>query len=179
MYLPFSLHFIFSVSVFLFFCFLSFFVCFFFAFFLLSIFQCPLVLSLLYCLIGLEQAQIDMDKVLEQDPSTFQYDELYDDINEKRRAKDPRLAPKDKTKVQPKYIKNLLVNADKRKLDDELRLERLAQRDREREGDEFADKDKFVTQAYKDKMVKLRQLQEEQDRQEVLERMSMAFYGNT
>lgn len=36
------------------------------------------------------------------------------------------------------------------------------QREREAEGDEFADKDKFVTQAYKDQMAEVRKAEEEE-----------------
>jgi coiled-coil domain-containing protein 55 len=36
------------------------------------------------------------------------------------------------------------------------------QRERELEGDEFEDKDKFVTQAYKDQMAEVRRVEEEE-----------------
>ncbi len=60
-------------------------------------------------------------KVLEQDAGAYLYDEVYDDIDTKRRMKDPRLAAKEPGQAKPKYIKNLLATADKRKLDEELR----------------------------------------------------------
>ena len=49
---------------------------------------------------------------------------------------------------QPKYINNLLKFAEARKKEDERRIERQVQKEREAEGDEFADKDAFVTSAY-------------------------------
>jgi coiled-coil domain-containing protein 55 len=38
----------------------------------------------------------------------------------------------------------------------------MIQREREAEGDEFADKDAFVTQAYKDQMAEVRRAEEEE-----------------
>ena len=38
----------------------------------------------------------------------------------------------------------------------------MMQREREMEGDEFADKDAFVTQAYKDQMAEVRRAEEEE-----------------
>ncbi len=40
--------------------------------------------------------------------------------------------------------------------------EKMIQREREMEGDEFKDKDAFVTQAYKDQMAELRKAEEEE-----------------
>lgn len=46
---------------------------------------------------------------------------------------------------------------------DHLRAEeKMMQREREMEGDEFADKEKFVTQAYKDQMEEVRRAEEEE-----------------
>ena len=42
--------------------------------------------------------------------------------------------------------------ADLRKRDHLIAEEKMIQREREMEGDEFADKEKFVTQAYKDQL---------------------------
>jgi coiled-coil domain-containing protein 55 len=38
----------------------------------------------------------------------------------------------------------------------------MIQREREAEGDEFADKDRFVTQAYKDQLAEMRKAEEEE-----------------
>lgn len=42
----------------------------------------------------------------------------------------------------------------------------MIQREREAEGDEFADKDKFVTQAYKDQMAEVRRAEAEEKKRE-------------
>ena len=49
---------------------------------------------------------------------------------------------------QPKYIGNLLKHAEVRKKEEERRVERQVQKERESEGKEFADKEAFVTSAY-------------------------------
>lgn len=50
--------------------------------------------------------------------------------------------------LQPKYIANLLKSAAVRKREQERRIERGVQKERENEGDQFADKESFVTAAY-------------------------------
>ena len=42
----------------------------------------------------------------------------------------------------------------------------MIQREREAEGEEFADKDQFVTQAYKDQMAEVRKAEEEEKQRE-------------
>lgn len=42
----------------------------------------------------------------------------------------------------------------------------MIQREREMEGDEFTDKEAFVTQAYKDQMVEVRKAEEEERQRE-------------
>lgn len=62
---------------------------------------------------------------------------------------------------QPRYIQSLLVQAEKRKIEYERRNERLIQKERETEGNEFKDKEAFVTSSYKKKLEELKKLDEE------------------
>uniref|UniRef100_A0A2S2QVN6 Nuclear speckle splicing regulatory protein 1 n=2 Tax=Sipha flava TaxID=143950 RepID=A0A2S2QVN6_9HEMI len=62
---------------------------------------------------------------------------------------------------KPRYIQNLLVQAEKRKIEYERRNERLIQKERETEGNEFKDKEAFVTSSYKKKLEELKKLDEE------------------
>ena len=55
-----------------------------------------------------------------------------------------------------------IASAATRKLDRIRAEEKMLERERELEGDEFADKDKFVTQAYKDQMAEVRRQEEEE-----------------
>jgi len=68
-----------------------------------------------------------------------------------------------------KYIENLLKTAEKRKLEDEARNERLVQKERENEGDMFKDKEAFVTGAYRKKMEDLEKVKEEERRRDQLD----------
>lgn len=70
---------------------------------------------------------------------------------------------------QPKYIQNLLTAAENRKKEDERRTERKVQKEREDEGDEFRDKEAFVTSAYKKKMEEMQSAEEAERRQAQIE----------
>lgn len=67
---------------------------------------------------------------------------------------------------QPKYINSLLTFAATRKLDHLRAEEKMMQREREAEGDQYMDKESFVTQAYKDQMEEVRKAEEEEKKRE-------------
>lgn len=104
---------------------------------------------------------------LAEDATIFQYDEVYDDIESKR--KEAKLAKKSAAARQPKYITKLLVTAEKRKLENERRVERQVQKDREAEGEEFKDKESFVTSAYRKKLEEMKEAEELEKRETYLE----------
>lgn len=54
-----------------------------------------------------------------------------------------------------------MVQAEKRKLEYERRNERIIQKEREQEGDQFRDKEAFVTSSYKKKLEEIKKLDEE------------------
>lgn len=110
------------------------------------------------------QTKIDMQRALEQDSTVYQYDEVYDQMEKGKQDKYQR----DKDR-KPKYIQKLLVSAEKRKIENERRIERQVQKEREAEGDEFKDKETFVTAAYKKKLEEFAKLDAEQRRQDMLE----------
>ncbi|KAI8990780.1 coiled-coil domain-containing protein 55-domain containing protein [Mycotypha africana] len=85
-------------------------------------------------------------KALEEDPNIFDYDAVYDDLKEVERKKKEAVKP---TSTKPKYIQNLLEMAEIRKRDRLLAQERKVAREREEEGEEFADREVFVTEAFK------------------------------
>lgn len=76
---------------------------------------------------------------------------------------------------KPKYISGLLTSAATRRLDHLRAEEKMIQREREAEGDEFRDKDAFVTQAYKDQMAEVRRAEEEERRREGMYHMATAL----
>ncbi|XP_075156528.1 uncharacterized protein LOC142229834 [Haematobia irritans] len=106
------------------------------------------------------------EKALAEDPTVFQYDELYDDMENKR---EEEKKVKSNEPKKPKYITKLLETAERRKLENELRVERQVQKEREAEGEEFKDKEAFVTSSYRKKLEEMRKLEEQNKRDDYLE----------
>ncbi|KAL1502120.1 hypothetical protein ABEB36_007312 [Hypothenemus hampei] len=113
-----------------------------------------------------KQDIIHQQRALKEDPTVFQYDEVYDEMENKK--KESKLARKDLDK-KPKYINRLLAAADRRKRENEKRIIRQVQMERETEGEEFKDKESFVTSTYKKKLEEMKALEEQEKREEYLE----------
>lgn len=114
------------------------------------------------------RAKIIQDDALKEDPTIFQYDEVYDEMAANREE-----AKKAKTTEvkEAKYINRLMVAAEKRKLENESRMERKVQKERDAEGDKYSDKEVFVTSAYRAKLEALKKAEEESRREEYLEQI--------
>ncbi|CAI7638059.1 unnamed protein product [Penicillium glandicola] len=97
----------------------------------------------------------------ELDPLIYSYDEVYDSLHAK-----PAKASVETKSETPKYMQNLLQSAEIRKRDQLRAKDRQLAREREAEGEEFNDKEKFVTSAYKAQQVELRKAEEEEARRE-------------
>ncbi|KAG8683109.1 hypothetical protein FRC08_014524 [Ceratobasidium sp. 394] len=117
-----------------------------------------------------------MDAELKVDNTVFQYDEVWDGMKlaEAKAKAQKEDNPEDR---KPKYMKNLLDTAATRRLDHLRAEEKMMQREREAEGDEFADKEKFVTQAYKDQMAEVRRAEAEEKAREEAERQKNKGLG--
>ncbi|XP_062105536.1 uncharacterized protein LOC133817143 [Humulus lupulus] len=107
-------------------------------------------------------------KALEEDPLAFDYDGVYDEM----KSKTTQPQTQDLEERKPKYIQNLLRKAELRQKEQEIVYERKLSKERSKEDHLYADKDKFVTSAYKKKLAeqakwmeeeRLRQLREEKD----------------
>lgn len=108
-----------------------------------------------------------MDAEKKIDETVFEYDEVWDRMQEaKLRQKEAK--EQDAMERKPKYIQGLLTSAATRKLDHLRAEEKMMQLEREAEGDEFRDKEVFVTQAYKDQMEEVRKAEEEEKAREEL-----------
>ncbi|KAI9588975.1 hypothetical protein GQX74_007144, partial [Glossina fuscipes] len=107
-----------------------------------------------------------LKKALAENPTIFQYDELYDDMENKRTEE--QLAKRREPK-QAKYIMKLIGSKEKRKLEHELCIERQVQKEREAEGGKFKDKESFVTTTYRKKLEEMRKLEEQSKRDDYLE----------
>ncbi|KAJ3186562.1 hypothetical protein HDU85_007382 [Gaertneriomyces sp. JEL0708] len=116
-------------------------------------------------------AEEEYKKALEEDPNVFDYDAVYDDLKkaeqQKKKSKDN---PDGGVLKKPRYMEALLKNAAKRKIELERVELRKVQREREQEGDEFGDKEKFVTGAYKQHLEELKKIEEEEKRREEMEK---------
>ncbi|KAG6330092.1 hypothetical protein ID866_8999 [Astraeus odoratus] len=114
-------------------------------------------------------AQKRIEKELNVDPTVYQYDEVWDKIQDvKQRQKEAKEA--DSKQRKPKYIEGLLTSAATRRLDRLRAEEKMLQHEREMEGNEFVDKESFVTQAYKDQMAEVRKAEEEEKQREEAEK---------
>jgi len=114
------------------------------------------------------QATQVIKKALKEDPSVYQYDELYDEMEQKREnAKE--LSTKDR---KPKYIEKLIKATEMRQKEYEAKLERDVQKEREAEGDKFKDKEAFVTGAYRKKMEDMEREKEELARKDAIDEMT-------
>ncbi|KAB8616654.1 hypothetical protein FH972_025989 [Carpinus fangiana] len=106
-----------------------------------------------------------MDEATAIDATIYDYDTHYDAIHAKDAAK--KAAERaDAASGKPKYMENLLAAAETRKRDQLRAKDKQLQREREAEGDEFADKEKFVTEAYKAQQEEVRKIEEEEKRKE-------------
>lgn len=114
-----------------------------------------------------KQTKLNMAKALKEDATIFQYDEIYENLDKTKSSGVNKSAEKKEEK--PKYIHNLLKNAERRKREQEHRIERMVQKEREAEGEMFADKESFVTSAYRAKLEEFKKMEEEEERMDRLE----------
>lgn len=110
-----------------------------------------------------------MEQEMKVDATVYQYDEVWDRMQEVK-LKQKEAKEVDSKQRKPKYIEGLLTSAATRRLDHLRAEEKMMQREREAEGDEFADKEAFVTQAYKDQMAEVRRAEEEERQREEAEK---------
>lgn len=113
-----------------------------------------------------KQTKLDMQKALDEDPTIYQYDEVYDDLERSKGQSDSVSKQKEK---KSKYIQKLLKTAERRKKEQEHRIERMVQKEREAEGEMYADKESFVTSAYRAKLEEFKKMEEEEAKMNRLE----------
>lgn len=112
-----------------------------------------------------KQTKLDIQRALNEDPTIYQYDEVYDNMERNKSQSDVK---KEKEK-KPRYIQKLLKTAERRKKEQEHRVERMVQKEREAEGEMYADKESFVTSAYRAKLEEFKEMEEEEARMSRLE----------
>ncbi|XP_065765787.1 nuclear speckle splicing regulatory protein 1 isoform X1 [Muntiacus reevesi] len=116
---------------------------------------------------AMKQTKLEIQKALAEDSTVYEYDSIYDEMQKKKEESNPRLLlGKDR---KPKYIHNLLKAVEIRKKEQEKRMEKKIQREREMEKGEFDDKEAFVTSAYKKKLQERAEEEERERRAAALE----------
>ncbi|MCJ1252897.1 hypothetical protein MMC24_000703 [Lignoscripta atroalba] len=95
------------------------------------------------------------------DPRIYDYDSVYDSLHAKSKA-----ATSSSDDKRPKYMSNLLAAAEVRKRDQLRAKDKMLVKEREAEGEEFADKEKFVTEAYKAQQEEVKRMEEEEAQRE-------------
>ncbi|GBB91067.1 hypothetical protein RclHR1_18190002 [Rhizophagus clarus] len=119
---------------------------------------------------------------LEEDPTVYSYDEVYDEMkNAEKKTLQALKGLSGVSSNKPRYVNDLLRASEIRKRDYMLAQERKIQKEREAEGDEFDDKEKFVTQAYKEQQEELKKAEEEERKREknaIGSNDSTKFYRN-
>ena len=114
------------------------------------------------------QTQLDISRALTDDPNVYEYDSIYDEMKSQKES-NSSITSKSKEKSEPKYINSLLKFSENRKKENERRIERKIQKERELEGNQFEDKEQFVTNAYKQKLNEMRVAEERDRREEAIE----------
>lgn len=114
----------------------------------------------------MKQTQIEIQKALREDPTVYEYDAVYDEMEEKKKAANVKVPEKDR---KPKYIEGLLKSAAARKREFERTVERQVQKEREKEEGQFNDKEAFVTEAFRKKMQEQAEEEERLKRQEAID----------
>ena len=88
-----------------------------------------------------KQTQIEIEKALHQDPTAFEYDEIYDKLEEQKNKIDPKAAAAKEKSNEPKYIAGIMKAAAKRQMEFEKLQERKVAKERQAEGDLWKDKE--------------------------------------
>eukprot|EP00954_Amorphochlora_amoebiformis_P017827 1321787-Amorphochlora_amoeboformis.AAC.1 len=88
------------------------------------------------------------EEALAEDPTVFQYDEVLDDIQQKRDDK-AKAVKAEKRARKSRYIENLLKKAKEREIEQAIIEERVLLKERKENDHMFGDKDKYVTSGYK------------------------------
>ncbi|VDK70653.1 unnamed protein product [Litomosoides sigmodontis] len=100
------------------------------------------------------QARRDHERALAEDPTIFDYDNVYDELQAKKNQKIAEIKAADKER-KSKYAEQILEAHKKRLLAQQSREERKQQKEREAEAGQFDDKEKFVTSAYKKQLAEM------------------------
>jgi coiled-coil domain-containing protein 55 len=112
-------------------------------------------------------AQRMQQEALKQDPSVFQFDEVYDNIQKQKEEKEQNLLQKQLTEgTKSKYIENLVKIAQERKKERERARDRKLAKILNEEKAVYGETEVFVTSSYKKKLQEQKKWEEEERRKE-------------
>ncbi|XP_077241341.1 uncharacterized protein LOC143881894 [Tasmannia lanceolata] len=114
---------------------------------------------------ALKEIEEQHKKALEEDPTVFDYDGVYDEMKEKI----ARPIVQDRQERKSKYIERLMEKAKERERVHEIVYERKIAKERSKDDHLFADKEKFVTSGYKKKLAEQAKWFEEERLRELRE----------
>lgn len=94
----------------------------------------------------------DIEQVLLQDETAFEFDSVYHELQAER-ATQAAAHQQQKRERKARYVQDLLKHAEAREREHAIILERRLLRERAAEDHLFGDKERFVTSAYKQKLL--------------------------
>lgn len=94
----------------------------------------------------------ELEQVLMQDETAYEYDTLYDSFQESRAAA-AKAHQEEKRRRESRYIEDLLKQAEFREKEHNIIYERRLLKEREKEDELYGDKERFITSAYKKKLL--------------------------
>ncbi|KAF9611860.1 hypothetical protein IFM89_036504 [Coptis chinensis] len=115
---------------------------------------------------ALKDVEEQHKKALEDDPTVFDYDGVYDQMKE---AAVVRPLVQDREQRQSKYIGRLMEKAKQREQEHEIIYERKLAKERSKDEHIYKDKDKYITSAYKKKLAEQEKWMQEERRRELRE----------
>ena len=93
------------------------------------------------------------DDALGEDPSVFDYDGVYDTMKASETTTHALSRSQEKDAPKARYVHNLKATATVREKEKDRIFERKLLKDRKQEDEQYGDKPKFVTAAYKQKLM--------------------------
>lgn len=109
---------------------------------------------------SIRNAKLEDARTASVDPNVYDYDGSYDTFSTTAISQ----SKPSSASSGPKYMTSLLASSAQRQRDQIRAREKVLQRERDNEGDEFADKGKFVTSAYKKQQEEMRKMEEEEEK---------------
>lgn len=119
-----------------------------------------------------------------EDPTAFDYDGIYDLMKKETLQQEIQIKAEKSGGKKPKYVETILATHKERKREQDIIYNRNLLKEKDKEGNLFSDKDKFITPSYKKKLAEDKLWEEEKQRKEeregdVTKRKNFeGFFGN-